>query len=82
MERNHESRNVQTGGMSYLDMSLDLRPQLLQMLDYGRIDSSSKVCVLIGYSPCLVSDAIVNVLETTFSQKLIPGSEWYLDDPA
>ena len=43
-------------------MSLNLRPQLLQVLDDGAVDGLAQVRVLVRNSPGLVSNAVVDVL--------------------
>ena len=50
------------GEQTYLDMRLNLRPQLLQVLHDGTVDSAAKVGMLIGNSPRLVANTIEDVL--------------------
>ena len=56
-------RNLGDGKTPYLDMSLDLRPQLLQMLHDGAINRPTQICVLVSDDPSFVSYAVVDVLK-------------------
>jgi hypothetical protein len=57
-----------------------LYAQFLEVLYYRAIDGTAKVSVLIGNNTSLVPDAIVYILKTAFTQELISGTEWYLND--
>lgn len=61
---------VQRDSLTYLDMRLDLRPQLLQMLHNRTVNCTPQVRVLIGNSACLVTDAIEDILRSKHKQKL------------
>lgn len=50
------------------------------MLNDAAIDGSTKVCVLVCDAPGFVSDAIKNILQTSFAEKVIPSSERHLDN--
>lgn len=49
---------------THLDVSLNLRSQLLEVLDDGAVDGPAKIGVLIGDDARLVTDTIVDVLFT------------------
>jgi hypothetical protein len=61
-------------------VGLYLYAQFLKVLYYRAIDGTAKVSVLIGNNTSLVSDAIVYILKTAFTQELISRTEWYLND--
>lgn len=52
------------GEFTHLYMRFDLRPQLLQMLHYRPLNSSTQVRVLVGDRARLVTNAVENVLIT------------------
>jgi len=55
---------VRGGTPTHLDVSLNLRSQLLEVLDDGAVDGPAKIGVLIGDDARLVTDTIVDVLFT------------------
>jgi len=61
-------------------VGLDLGPELLQVLDNGRLDGPGKRRVRVGNDPGLVSDGVEDILHTAFTEELVSGSEWDLNN--
>lgn len=61
-------------------MGLDLGPELLEVLDDGRLDSPGQRRVRVGNDPGLVSDGVEDILHTAFAEELVSGSEWDLNN--
>jgi hypothetical protein len=66
--------------LDVLDVGLDLGPELLEVLDDGRLDGPCQRRVRVGNDPGLVSDGVEDILHTTFTEELVSGSEWDLDN--
>jgi hypothetical protein len=66
--------------LDVLDVGLDLGPELLQVLDNGRLDSPGKRRVRVGNDPGLVSDGVEDILHTALTEELVSGSEGNLND--
>lgn len=65
-----------------LDMRLDLKVQLLQVLNDRALDRLTKVGMMIGNDAGLVANVVVDVLKTVLAEELVSGSEGNLDDCA
>lgn len=61
-------------------MSLDLGPELLEVLDNGGFDGPGQRRVRVGNDPGLVSDGVENILHTALAEELVSGSERDLDN--
>lgn len=66
--------------LDVLDMCFDLESQFLQMLDNRAFDSLSEIRVMVSDDAGLVSDVIVNILESFFTKELISRFKRNLDD--
>jgi hypothetical protein len=61
-------------------MGLDLRPQLVQMLNDARVECTGKIGVLVRDDPRLVSDGVEHILETALTEELVSCTERNLDN--
>jgi len=61
-------------------VGLDLGPELLEVLDDRRLDSPGQGRVRVGNDPGLVPDGVKDILHTAFTEELVSGSEWDLDN--
>jgi hypothetical protein len=66
--------------LNILDVSLDLGPQLLQVLDDGGIDGPGEGRVGFGNDSSLVTDGVEDVLDTALTEELVSVTEGNLND--
>ena len=64
------------------DVCLDLGAELLEVLYDGALDGLGKVGVVVSNDTGLVTDAVVDVLDTVFTEELVALAEGDLDDTA